>query len=129
MDNQLDASREALFQAISKDDSKGFNEMLKQGPNVTDRKDPIFGMTALMFAARLGKLEAAMSLVHKSKVSLDAINIHSQTALMLAASNGRTDVADALVLAGANIELQDGHGRTAEMLAKENRVYGIVFKR
>jgi ankyrin repeat protein len=124
----LDKNRDALFTAIIEKNSVQLNEILKQDPSVVDRQDPVFGFTPLMLASRLGNLEAATCLL-KSKASVDAVNIRQQTALMLAVTNDRKELANTLLEAGADIKPKDDHGRTAQDLAELNRVYGIQFKR
>ena len=50
---------------------------------------------------------------------VNARNDAGQTALMMAAMFGRTDVVKLLLTSGANPELQDGAGNTAVRLAKQ----------
>ena len=53
-------------------------------------------------------------------------NNDGQTALMLAAENGKLHNVRALIMAGADVNARDKDGQTALMLAKENDEPAIV---
>jgi ankyrin repeat protein len=52
-------------------------------------------------------------------VDPNATYAHALTALMWAAGYGRTDTADALLKAGARVDLRDDRGKTALDIARE----------
>lgn len=68
-------------------------------------------LTALHFAARQGKLEAARALVDAG-ADLDAVDEDGADALILATLNGHLDLAGMLLEAGANPNVADSYGRT-----------------
>uniref|UniRef100_A0A8D0G8E6 KN motif and ankyrin repeat domains 3 n=1 Tax=Sphenodon punctatus TaxID=8508 RepID=A0A8D0G8E6_SPHPU len=82
------------------------------------------GYTALMLAALAAvEQEEDMSMVRRL-FSMGNVNAKAsqagQTALMLAVSHGRQEMAEALLACGANVNLQDEEGSTALMCACEH---------
>ncbi len=73
-------------------------------------------LTALHFAARQGRLEAAKVLVDAG-ADLNAVDEDGATALVLATLNGHFDLAGTLLEAGANPNVADLFGRTALFVA------------
>ena len=73
---------------------------------------PRGGMTALMFAAREGALEAARALT-TAGAALDAVDPDGTTALVIAIINAHYDVASLLIEKGANPNLGDTAGMAA----------------
>jgi uncharacterized protein len=73
---------------------------------------PRGGMTALMYAAREGRLEAATALAEVG-ADLDAVDPDGTTALVLAIINAHYDVAAALAEAGADPNIADAAGMAA----------------
>ena len=73
---------------------------------------PRGGLTALMFAAREGALEAATALV-EAGANLDVVDPEGTTALVIAIINAHYDVAALLVDKGANPNLGDTAGMAA----------------
>ncbi len=79
--------------------------------------------SALMFAVTgglFGDDEAVIDAFVKAKVDLEARNTFGQTALMLAAREGRWTQLQLLLKAGANVNAKDSDGWTALMLAAFN---------
>ncbi len=74
------------------------------------------GNTALMMAAQAGKADI-VSLLIKNKAQLDIQNKKGQTALILAIDHQQTEVAEQLILAGANVLLADSNELTPLKLA------------
>lgn len=75
-------------------------------------------MAALHFAARNGKLDAAMALV-RGKADINLVDADGSTAVILALLNGHPDVALALLDAGADPKVADKFGRTALFVATD----------
>lgn len=73
---------------------------------------PRGGMTALMYAARQGKL-AAMTALAEIGADLDAVDPEGTTALVIAIINAHYDVAAALIEAGADPNIGDAAGMAA----------------
>jgi ankyrin repeat protein len=74
-----------------------------------------------------GKLQAVQKRLEEAPDLVKAVRVRDGvTALMLAASNGHIDVVEALIQAGANINLQDNGGRTALDLALKKNHTAIV---
>jgi ankyrin repeat protein len=74
------------------------------------------GMSALLFAARDGHIEAVRALI-EAGAALDFTDPDGSTALMLALMNGHWDTAQLLIEAGADIHLWDWWGQTPLYLA------------
>ena len=70
------------------------------------------GVTPLIIAAQFG-FEAIVSVLLNHKALLDCQTHHGFTALMAAAHKGHVDIAESLLLAGANTHITDNNGRTA----------------
>lgn len=86
-------------------------------PNAVDPR----GQTALMWLAKTFTYvaeEKAEALI-KAGASLEARDRDGETALILAASKGRTSVVQALLDHGANIEARDHRGRTPLLAAAD----------
>ncbi|MEY4932626.1 MAG: hypothetical protein RLZZ403_946 [Pseudomonadota bacterium] len=75
-------------------------------------------MVALHFAARNGKLDAALALL-KGKADINLVDADGSNAVILALLNGHPDVAVALLEAGADAKLADKFGRTALFVATD----------
>lgn len=73
---------------------------------------PRGGMTALMFAAREGALDAVRALT-EAGAGLDAVDPDGTTALVLAIINAHYDVASLLIEKGANPNIGDTSGMAA----------------
>ncbi|KAG9400565.1 hypothetical protein AC1031_010777 [Aphanomyces cochlioides] len=71
--------------------------------------------TPLMQAALIGELTAVDNIVSHDPDSINLTNEHGMSALMLAAIEGNTDVAQLLLGRGAAVDLADKNGHTALM--------------
>lgn len=74
--------------------------------------DNLTGDTALMRAARNGKLESLQALLN-AKAAIDALNRQGMSVWLIAAANGRVEKLHALKLAGVNVDALDGRGWNA----------------
>ena len=84
------------------------------------------GETALMTAARTGKVDAVkVLLAHGAKVN-EAESWRGQTALMWAAAEGHVATVDALIAAGADIRARSKGGFTPLMFAAREGRPGVV---
>ena len=79
--------------------------------------DSARGNTALMGAVFKGDGDVARRLIAEPRTDVNAKNKAGQTAAMFAALFGRTEILDALVARGADLEAADANGYTAEKLA------------
>ena len=77
-------------------------------------------LTALLYAARDGQLQAARALI-KGGAKLELADYNEITPLLMAISNDHFDVAKLLVEAGANVNAADWYGRTPLWAAVESR--------
>ncbi len=77
--------------------------------------------TPLQRAASAGNLEAVREALKSG--ALEATNNEGRTALMLAASNGKTEVTKLLVESGASLQARDKSQSTALHLAAQNNHY------
>lgn len=80
-------------------------------------------MRQLLDAARAGDLATVTTLINAG-MFVDTYYTHDpnygETALMLAARNGHTEMVDFLLSRGANPDVQNDRGKTAETLAQES---------
>ena len=68
-------------------------------------------MTALLFASRQGKLEAARALLDGG-ADINEAGADNTSALLIAVVNGHYDLASLLIERGANPNIADSNGRT-----------------
>lgn len=88
-------------------------------PNIPDSD----GWTALMIAARDAHLQIAQMLLD-ANANPNIQNLRNRwTALVFAAANGRSQIVQILLENGANPNMQDNVGRTALIIAIENRQF------
>ena len=73
----------------------------------------------LVEAIKLNEFEAAKMLI-AAGANVNASNSDGDTAMMLAAANGHTEIARLLIVSGANIDNKDSIGRTELMLVARN---------
>jgi hypothetical protein len=94
---------EDLFDAVQGNDSRWLKQLITEGgdPDTVDRE----GYSLLMIAARDGKDHALRALL-AAKAKVNARNRLGETALMLAAIEGRVEIAKLLVFNGAQIEFK-----------------------
>jgi uncharacterized protein len=83
--------------------ARGADPGLSSTASTKPERRPPGGMTALLFASRQGKLEAARAL-------LDGAD--NTSALLIAVVNGHYDLASLLIERGANPNIADSNGRT-----------------
>ncbi|XP_012264632.2 uncharacterized protein LOC105690991 isoform X1 [Athalia rosae] len=90
----------------------------------------VAGYTAVMLAALAEVRNSTHSSVANRLFQMADVNVrakqHGQTALMLAVSHGRNDMAKLLLDAGAAVNIQDEDGSTALMCAAEHGHTDIV---
>jgi uncharacterized protein len=129
----------ALMWAAAEGHTEIISALLRAGANVNQRSDLFDApephpdslqegfayprilrgrLTALHFAARQGKLEAARTLV-EAGADLDATDEDGADALILATLNGHLDLASMLLEAGANPNIADSYGRTVLFAATD----------
>jgi uncharacterized protein len=77
-------------------------------------------MSALLYAARDGQVEAARLLV-KAGAKLELADYNGITALVMAIGNDHHDIAQLLIEAGANVNAVDWYGRAPLWVAVESR--------
>ncbi len=82
-----------------------------------NRQEPGYLNTPLIVAASCGHKNVVDWLVEQ-KCNLDTQEVHGWTALHLAAIKGQSEIAKALVAAGADKQIKDLEGFTAKQLAE-----------
>lgn len=94
-------SYEDFFRAVNTDNPRVVAELLARGfdPNTPDAR----GNTGLMLAIRDGSPKVAEQLLAAPGVRIDATNAADETALMLAALRGQTEMMRALIERGAAV--------------------------
>ncbi|MBF0500201.1 MAG: ankyrin repeat domain-containing protein [Candidatus Riflebacteria bacterium] len=130
-DKRSDADTEAknrrsveLFKSIKEGNSGLAISQIQQGVKVEGRNPS--GMTPIMAAAYFG-LEQVVQALLKAHANGDAQNSQNgATALMLATLKGHAEVVRILVQARVDMHLMDKQGRTALMLARENKLREMV---
>ena len=97
--------------------AKGFNDILevivssaRKHPPIFDLKDKTIGLTPIMLATRAGRLRTVRYLVDEGSASIHHIDNHGWTALHYACAGSHTDIAEYLLLMGANIYAEDSRG-------------------
>lgn len=118
---------DALLQAAVDADEDAMVAALAQNadPNAKGEDD----WTPLMYVAAgsfFGDVSVLIDALVKAKADVEAKNNYGQTALMLAAREGRNDQLDALIRNGAKVDAKDGDGWTALMLAAFNGQFQCV---
>jgi len=76
--------------------------------------------TALIIAAAYGYEEMVVLLLNEYAANINAETEAGLTALMMAAEQGHTDIAELLIYAGAYVDGLSDDGKTALMMAVEN---------
>jgi ankyrin repeat protein len=108
-----------LIEAVGTGDMDSVRRMLAAGADVNSRDSE--GSTLLMLASHAGNLAMVLALI-KAGADVNACDERGWTPLMKAAYNaeldrGFADVAQALIDAGANVEMPIGYGIRPLMLA------------
>ena len=90
-----------FFSAVRRDDARAVTALLQRGfdPNVRDAQ----GQSGITFALKLDALRAAQALLASAKLQVDARNASGESALMLAAIKGHTDLVKALLAREADV--------------------------
>ena len=90
-----------FFTAIQRDDGSAISTLLLRGfdPNVRDAQGQ-FGIT---FALKLDSLRAVKALLQSPRLQVDVRNASGESALMLAAIKGHTDIVKALLARDAEV--------------------------
>lgn len=76
-----------------------------------------FGWTPIIYAAFYNKYEILEDLLQTQKYSIDAVNCHGRSALMMAAKNNCINALEILIRHGAQLDLRDEMGATALFFA------------
>lgn len=115
---------EASSGSLTKDTLPNY---LKQGVAINAQDH--HGYTALMLAARYGRIHTTQALI-AAGADINAQDKYGQTALMFAASEGFVNVVQALIAAGALLNTKDTNGYTALMWAtyygKVNTIQALI---
>ena len=95
------AAQDDFFKAVQRDDSSAISTLLLRGfdPNVRDAQ----GQVGITLALKLDALRAVQALLQSPKLQLEALNAHGESALMLAAIKGHTDIVKTLIARKADI--------------------------
>ena len=90
-----------FFTAVRRDDGGAISTLLLRGfdPNVRDAQ----GQTGLTFALKQDSLRAVQALLQSPKLQVNGLNTHGESALMLAAIKGHTDIVKALLAREADV--------------------------
>ena len=104
--------------------------LLQAGADVNSRNDRLvggFSFTALYAASHKGNKDSVKLLLAQPGVKLDETNDGGDTALMVAAEGGHTEIVEMLLKAGANVNITDIGGETAitraqKTLAKQQAI-------
>ena len=90
-----------FFTAIQRDDASAISTLLLRGfdPNVRNAQ----GQVGITLALKLDALRAVQALLQSPQLQLDARNASGESALMLAAIKGHTDIVKALLARDAEV--------------------------
>ena len=103
-----------LLYAAGTGNLSAFRILLDEGASVTERDDR--GRSALIYASRLGYANVVAHLLETHNVDVDGRTLDGSTALLDVAGEfyqkGMYDVAELLILHGADINAADGKGRS-----------------
>ena len=98
-----------LMIAASRGMTTEIDRLIEKGANVNFRNRD--GFTPLIIATDYNRFESVMTLL-QYEPSLDNFTIYSETALLLAVKMNSIHIAEALIRAGAQIDLADSKGAT-----------------
>mmetsp|Transcript_66150 Transcript_66150/g.196882 ORF Transcript_66150/g.196882 Transcript_66150/m.196882 type:complete len:168 (+) Transcript_66150:101-604(+) len=112
------------------------NEAAAVGGSADASKDPLpagcatWQRTSLMIAARHGQLDVIVRALETScsQPQLDVVDEHGNTALMIAAREGHAKVVDALIGAGADLDVRNSEGKSAADLAKGEEIRKAIWE-
>jgi len=91
--------------------------LVQQGVDV-NTQDADKGMTALLYAAEGGRVDAVKLLI-EAKANVSLANKKGTTPLMYGALSGKMDIVKALLAAGADPKAKNVDGQSAFILARE----------
>ena len=80
---------------------------------LSKRLDIVSDQTDLIISCAEGDLGSVVDQLMSGKISLDVQFVHGVTPLMISSSCGHTDIVEALITTGANVNKTDEHGDTA----------------
>lgn len=94
-------SHEDFFVAVQRDNAAAITALLRRGfdPNTTD----VNGQVGLTLALKLGSLRVVQALLAARNLNVEARNAHGESALMLAALKGHTDIVKTLIARDADV--------------------------
>lgn len=94
-------SHEDFFVAVQRDNGAAITALLRRGfdPNTTDANGHV-GMT---LALKLGSLRVVQALLAARNLNVEARNRHDESALMLAALKGHTEIVKTLIARDADV--------------------------
>lgn len=94
-------SHEDFFVAIQRDNGSAIQALLRRGfdPNTPDAN----GQVGITLALKLGSLRAVQALLAAPNLKVEARNKHDESALMLAALKGHTEIVKALMARDADV--------------------------
>ena len=108
---------QAAFARIPKQSLAMITALLKAGADVNSRDE--YGSTALSWASYRGNKDLVTLLLAQPGIKVDQTSVDGNTALMAAAENGHAEIAEMLLMAGANVSITDKRGETATSLAQK----------
>jgi hypothetical protein len=119
---------QAAFASNPKQTLAMITALLKAGAEVNSRDE--YGSTALSWASYRGNKDLVKLLLAQPGIKLDETNLDGETALMVAAENGYSEIVEMLLKAGANVSITDQAGATAITRAQKTlaRQQAIVSK-
>ena len=125
------ALQDHLVDAISNDYYNGIVEGFKMSPEKTRR---YLNLEGLHVAARFGKTEAAKAMIENgidvnNLITEDRSTYYDKTPLHVASQAGKVEMVKLLLNAGANPDVADQEGRTADKLTNNPEIIEIIGSR
>ena len=118
----------ALWQAVSRRDEAVVEVLLRAGADVNEADNN--GDAPLVPAARAGFWSIVMMLVRSNRLAnIDALIDDGKTALWLAVKSGGDEVVEALVKAGANVNIADRFGDAPLSTAPNKAIAKMLIER
>lgn len=105
--------RAALHLAVVHRNDEAVKVILSRRKNSINLRETGEQNTALHLAAQKGYYDIAEILLREEWCEVDLPNKHGETPLVVAARNGHWSIVEQLLLAGANINIEDSQGDTA----------------
>lgn len=101
-------------------------DVIRAGKVVRSSNASVF--SPLMFVTQANNVEALKKLIERAEIDLDEQDDNGNSVTMIAAASGHTEAFRLLLHAGANIKLQNRHGKTAISLSQSNHDNEIMEK-